>query len=73
MKRRTIPILILIVATLGLGGCASVQPWERGALSLEPMKLEDCRAHRFERSTEGYREGAIGGSGAKGAGGCGCS
>jgi hypothetical protein len=50
-----------------------VQPWERETLSLEPMKLEDCRVHRFERSTEGYREGAIGGSGAKGAGGCGCS
>lgn len=70
MRRAAFVILSLTVLA---GGCTSVQPWERGDLSLEPMKLEDCRAHRFERSTEGYREGAIGGSGAKGAGGCGCS
>ena len=59
--------------TLLLSGCTTVQPWERGALSSEPMKLEDGRSQRFERGIETYREGAVGGAGGKSGGGCGCS
>ncbi len=71
---RGIPALLgLAGLTLLLSGCTTVQPWERGALSSEPMKLEDCRSQRFERSVETYREGAVGGAGGKSGGGCGCS
>ena len=72
MKRLAIA-LFLVVGFFWLTGCASVRPWERGALSSEPMKLDDCRTHRFERSVEVYREGAVGGNGGKSGGGCGCS
>ncbi len=71
--RRRLPLLVLLVALSGLTGCASVQPWERGTLSSEAMKLDDCRTHRFERNIEVYREGAVGGNGGKSGGGCGCS
>lgn len=71
--RRAIPALLLITALCGLTGCATVQPYERGILSSEAMKLDDCRTHRFERNVEVYREGAVGGNGGKSGGGCGCS
>ncbi|KAB2961872.1 MAG: DUF4266 domain-containing protein [Thermoanaerobaculia bacterium] len=71
--RRRLQTLALVAGLGGLAGCATVQPWERGPLSTEPMKLDDCRSHRFERSIETYREGAIGGAGGKSGGGCGCS
>lgn len=72
--RRAALILALLTSLTGLTtGCASVQPWERGTLSLEPMQLNDCRTHRFERNVEVYREGAVGGNGGKSGGGCGCS
>jgi hypothetical protein len=71
--RRAIVVVAILVGLSGLTGCMTVQPWERGTLSLEPMTLDDCRTHRFERSIEIYREGAVGGNGGKSGGGCGCS
>jgi hypothetical protein len=73
MKKRTPIFFGLAGLTLLAAGCTTVQPWERGALSTEPMKLEDGRAQRFERGIETYREGAVGGAGGKSGGGCGCS
>jgi hypothetical protein len=72
MKRRLL-ILVVLAGLICLSGCATVQPWERGAQSSAAMKLEDCRTHRFERNVEVYREGAVGGNGGKSGGGCGCS
>ena len=69
--RRTLPLLM--VTAVVLGGCATVQPWERGALAPQPMLIEDCPTHLFERNSEAYREGAIGANGGKSGGGCGCS
>ena len=71
--RRALGVLLVCLALSGLTGCATVQPWERGTLSSEAMKLDDCRTHRFERNVEVYREGAAGGNGGKSGGGCGCS
>lgn len=71
--RRAVTVLVVLAGLMGLSGCATVQPWERGAQSSEAMKLEDCRTHRFERNVEVYREGAVGGNGGKSGGGCGCS
>lgn len=72
MKRGALVLAVLCGLT-GLTGCATVQPWERGTLSSESMKVDDCRTHRFERNVEVYREGAVGGNGGKSGGGCGCS
>ncbi|MCM2317586.1 MAG: DUF4266 domain-containing protein [Thermoanaerobaculia bacterium] len=71
MKRAVLALVILGLS--GLTACTTVQPWERGTLSGEAMKLDDCRTHRFERNVEVYREGAVGGNGGKSGGGCGCS
>ncbi len=71
--KRAAALVLLMGAALSLSGCTTVHPWERGTLSLEPMQLDDSATHRFERNAETYREGAIGGSGGKSAGGCGCS
>lgn len=71
--RRLTASIALCALLAGLTGCATVQPWERGTLSSESMKLDDCRTHRFERNVEVYREGAVGGNGGKSGGGCGCS
>lgn len=71
--KRVAALLLLVGAAFTAHGCRSVQPWERGVLGLKPMELNDCATHRFERNTETYREGAIGGNGGKSAGGCGCS
>jgi len=73
LKRRLPVILALVGLSALFPGCTTVQPWERGALATEPMKLDDCRTHRFERAAETYREGAVGGAGGKSGGGCGCS
>ncbi len=64
----TLAALLLVSA-----GCATVEPWEKENLSLESMNLDDCRTHRFERNVEAYREGAVGATGGKSGGGCGCS
>ena len=69
MKRTIVAVLLL----MGLLSACKVKPWEKEALSLQPMQLGDCPIHRFERNQEVYREGAIGGNGGKSGGGCGCS
>lgn len=66
-------LLLAVLMAMSLFSCAKVKPWEKGTLALEPMQLEDCPVHRFERNVEVYREGAVGGNGGKSGGGCGCS
>lgn len=66
------PILIGMVLLLSTG-CASVQPWQKESLALDPMAAEDRPCHRFEHNNEVYREGAVGANGGKGGGGCGCT
>ncbi len=62
-----------LLAAVWLGGCASVEPWQKGDLAAPPMLVEDDACHRFERNVEVYREGAVGANGGKSGGGCGCS
>jgi hypothetical protein len=57
----------------GLGGCATVEPWQREHLSLAPMQPDGSRCVRFEQNVEVYREGAVGANGGKSGGGCGCT
>lgn len=65
-----------VLLTLGLLmslSCTQIKPWQKETLAKEPMLLKDCPLHRFERNSEVYREGSVGGSGGKSGGGCGCS
>lgn len=73
MRRMTALLALAIGAGLLCTGCTSVKPWQKGRLALSPMDVKDCPAHRFERNTEVYREGAAGANGGKSGGGCGCS
>jgi hypothetical protein len=53
-------------------GCASVAPWERGALADRWMQVEPCVGRAALRDHAlAAREGAQGGNGDAG-GGCGC-
>jgi len=70
---RTTVILALVLAALGLSGCVTIQPWERGRLANPDMQfggaeeLAAAEAHATE-----VREGSAGGFDAAG-GGCGCN
>lgn len=68
-------LLALFCALLGLalGGCANVQPWERGELSTYPMRPDrDPLATALSEHVYFTREAASGGRGV-GGGGCGCN
>ena len=56
-----------------LGACASVDPWERGALARPEMQFEPSPLHGdlYEQVYDS-KEAASGGSGTAGAG-CGCN
>lgn len=75
MKRRNKAMLVVavLVLSLGAGGCATVEPWQRGQLANEAMAAEVSVCHRFEHNNEVYREGAVGANGGKSGGGCGCT
>ena len=64
--------VVLLIAMSALG-CASVKPYERGALAHRCMQLErDSQAKAMEHHVYEYREGATGATGTRG-GGCGCN
>ncbi len=73
---RTMRTIILIVgvvtAAIAAGGCATVQPWQRGRLA-DPSMVFDADAAQVAYTThwQEAREGASGGFGVQG-GGCGC-
>lgn len=63
----------LAVATLALGGCANVKPWERGTLSDYTMRPDRDPLHdSLMEHVYFTREAAAGGRGV-GGGGCGCN
>jgi hypothetical protein len=63
----------LVLASMLLGGCASVAPWERGYLAKPQMAMEPNPEQRSLR-VHAYRsrESAAGWGEATGGGGCGC-
>lgn len=70
MRKRLVTLFLLALST---SGCATVEPWQRGRLSMEAMMLSDDLSQAMERSIEVYREGAVGANGGKAGGGCGCT
>lgn len=72
-----IALAALLVVSLALGGCVSVQPWERETLAADRMSLDPgideapMTASRRRTREESTIVGPSGGTGA-GASGCGC-
>jgi len=65
--------LALFAAVLVSGGCATVEPYQRGHLARPDMALEPSPGTgRALEKTYASKEGASGG-GAVGGGGCGCN
>jgi hypothetical protein len=63
--------LLVLVALCALGGCATVQPWERATLSHPCMELSPRLGDGFRAHILPIREGALPGGAGLG-GGCGC-
>ena len=70
---RLLAALLAGAVTLGLGACASVQPWERGTLARPEMQLDPnaLQTGLYEQVYDS-KEAASGGAGTAGAG-CGCN
>jgi hypothetical protein len=63
----------LLLALSMLGGCATVQPWERGTLAKSAMATEDPPHETAQRlRTYSAKEGGASAKGV-GGGGCGCN
>lgn len=69
---RTIVCCLVAAAALAAGGCATVQPWQRGRLA-DPCMTFDPNASQVAYMThwQEAREGSSGGYGVQ-SGGCGC-
>ena len=66
-------LILGMLLAAGLGGCASVEPWERGDLAKPHMALDpDPTLSAMRTHAYSSREAASGGGAAEG-GGCGCS
>ncbi len=65
--------LLLIVVCIGISGCVSVAPWERGILAKPHMAIVQnpaqtkLRAHKYSSREAGASVNSLGGGG-----GCGC-
>ncbi len=62
----------LAFAAASLTGCATVAPYERGALAHPTMSPEDILSSGLDEHVRAVSEGATGGFGG-GGGGCGCN
>ena len=65
--------LTSFLLALALGGCTTVQPWERGTLAKEEMQWQTSVAEsQLRNQIYTSKEASSGGAGAAG-GGCGCN
>jgi len=65
--------ILLLLSLIEVGGCAQVQPWERGRLAKPQMALDgDPLLSAIDAHTYNSKEAATGGIGPAG-GGCGCN
>lgn len=66
-------VLVWLIICIGLSGCVSLAPWERGNLAkpqmaINPHPLQDAmRKHNYGSREAGASDNASGGGG-----GCGC-
>lgn len=70
---RPATLVVLFGALLVCGGCAVVQPWERGTLAKPSMAVEEPPHEAAQKlRTYGAKEGGAAATGV-GGGGCGCN
>ncbi|MBX9805309.1 MAG: DUF4266 domain-containing protein [Alphaproteobacteria bacterium] len=74
MKIQIYTFTLLSVLTLGfLGGCTTVEPWDRNYLAQDSMKaIPDPLGTSYKVHVQESREGTHGATGISG-GGCGCT
>ena len=71
--RKLIAVASVFALSVGLMGCGTVQPWQKGNLAKPDMAFDsDPLQTRFEEHTYFSKEGAAGGM-SVGGGGCGCN
>ncbi len=71
--KNTLKIISLLIITLSLWGCDTVEPWERDALASYSMSPDrDPLEISMQEHVFYTREAAHGGAGV-GGGGCGCN
>lgn len=64
---------IVVIVLMSLGGCSTVQPWQRGDLARAEMALDpDPLLSTYRQHVEFSKEAASGGA-TLGGGGCGCN
>ena len=69
---RALVFIIAIAAALAAGGCATVQPWQRGRLADQCMVFDaDVNQVAYMTHWQEAREASSGGYGVQ-SGGCGC-
>ena len=65
--------VFVILLSLGMTGCESVKPWQRGTLAKSHMAPQPFGAQaEFREHIYGSRESAGGSTASTGGGGCGC-
>jgi hypothetical protein len=71
-SNRAVAFILAAAAALAAGGCATVQPWQRGRLA-DPSMVFDSDVNQVAYMThwQEAREGSSGGYGVQ-SGGCGC-
>ena len=72
INRRALVLIVAAAGAFAAGGCATVQPWQRGRLA-DPAMLFDADAGQVAYMThwQEAREASSGGFGVQ-SGGCGC-
>lgn len=71
--KRVKQIIVGIAVLFSVIGCESVKPYQRVYLNDHEMNTGISESARFDYEFQAYREGATGGRGSRGSGGCGCN
>ena len=66
-------LLAIVFASLALGSCSSVKPYQKQYINDGDMELSARKSEKFEQNFQLYREGSSGANGGKSGGGCGCN
>ena len=73
LARAPVRATLLTLALVALGGCETVQPWERGTLAKDEMQWQpELLESRLQSQVHYSKEASSGGTAAAG-GGCGCN
>lgn len=63
----------LIIITICISSCASLEPYERVYVNDPEMQIADDSGQSFQKYVSAIREGATAATSSKSSGGCGCN